>query len=98
MVLIIKESTYCKAFKLLTINFGILKPKIGQLHPKPLSIILGLDLLINTELNYNCTHGLYLFLRSNCCKKLTLTLLTHKSPKYTIVSVEINNFLYKLDH
>ena len=37
----------------------------------------------------------YYFLRSNCCKKLTLTLLTHISPKHTIVSIEINNFLYK---
>ena len=27
----------------------------------------------------NCTHVLFLFLRPNCCKKLTLNLLPHKS-------------------
>ena len=41
---------------------------------------------------YNCTFVLCLFLRSNCCKKSTLTLLTHKSPKRIIVSIEINHF------
>ena len=35
---------------------------------------------------------------ANSCKKLTLTLLTHKSPKHTIASIEINHFLYKLNH
>ena len=30
--------------------------------------------------------------------KLTLTLLTRKSPKHIIVSFEINHFLYKLNH
>ena len=45
---------------------------------------------------YNCTYVLFLFLRSNCCKKLTLTLLTHESPKHTIVSID--PFLYKLNH
>ena len=47
---------------------------------------------------YNCTYGLNLFLRSNYCKKLTLTVLTHKSPKHTIVSIEINHILHKLNH
>ena len=51
-----------------------------------------------TPNRYNFTYGLYLFLRSYCCKKLTLALLTHKSPKHTIVSVEKNHFLYKLNH
>ena len=31
-------------------------------------------------------------------QKLTLTLLTHKSPNYTIMSIGINHFLYKLNH
>ena len=30
-------------------------------------------------------------------QNLTLTLLTHKSPEHTIVSIEINHFLYKLN-
>ena len=46
---------------------------------------------------YNCTYALVLFLRSNCCKTPTLTLLTYKSPKHTIVSIEINHFLCKLN-
>ena len=41
---------------------------------------------------YNCTYVLFLFLRSNWCKKLIRTLLTHKSPKHTIMSIEINHF------
>ena len=43
------------------------------------------------------TYVLFLFLRSIFCQKLTLTLLTHKSPKRTVVSIESNNFLYKWD-
>ena len=46
---------------------------------------------------YNCTYVLFLFLRYHCCKKSTLTLLTHKYPKHTIVSSEMNHFLYKLN-
>ena len=37
---------------------------------------------------YNCIYVLFLFLRSNCCKKLTLSLFTHKPPKQTIVSID----------
>ena len=47
---------------------------------------------------YYCTYILVLFLRSICLQKLTLTLLTHKSPKPTILGIEINHFLYKLNH
>ena len=47
---------------------------------------------------YNCTYVFFLFLRSNCCKNLILTLLIHKSLKHIIVSIEINHFLYKLNH
>ena len=47
---------------------------------------------------YYWTYVLFLFLRSNCCKKLTLNLITHKSSKHTIVSIEIKRFLYKLNH
>ena len=42
---------------------------------------------------YNCTCVLFLFFRSNFCKKPTMTFSTHKSPKHTIVSIEMNNFL-----
>ena len=45
---------------------------------------------------YNCTHVLFLVLRSNSYKKFTLTLLTHKSTNHNIISYEINHFLYKL--
>ena len=45
-----------------------------------------------TPNRYSCTYVLFSFLRSNCCKKQTLTLLTHKSPKHTIVSIEIKPF------
>ena len=39
---------------------------------------------------YKCAYVLFLFLRSNCCKKLTLTLLIRISPKQTIVILKIN--------
>ena len=55
-------------------------------------IILHVNSLMPTR--YNCTYVLCLFLRSNCCKKLILTLLTHKSPKHTSMSIEINHFHY----
>ena len=42
----------------------------------------------------NCTYVLFLILRYNCCKKLILTLFTHKSPKHTIEGIEINHSLY----
>ena len=35
---------------------------------------------------------------SHCCKKPTLTFLTHKCPNHTIVRIGINHFLYKLNH
>ena len=47
---------------------------------------------------YNCTYVLLLFLRSRCCKKLILSMLTHKSPKHTMMGIEINHTHYKLNH
>ena len=47
---------------------------------------------------YYCNYILFLLLRSICRQKLTLTLLTHKSPMPNIVSIEINHFHYKLNH
>ena len=41
---------------------------------------------------YNYTYVLFLFLRSNCYKKPTLSLLTRKSPKHTIVNNEQKSF------
>ena len=38
---------------------------------------------------YYCTYTLVFFLRSICRQKLTQTLLTHKCPKPTIVSIKI---------
>ena len=45
---------------------------------------------------YNCTYVLLSFLRFNCCKKLILTLLNHKSPKRTILRIEINQLKVNL--
>ena len=61
------------------------------------SKVKGYQSMFNPLMPKMPMHGLFLFLRSSCCKKLTLTLLTHKSPKHTIVSIEINHFLYKLN-
>ena len=59
-------------------------------HEKVLKPVLN-PLMPN---RYNCTYVLFLFLRFNCCKKQIRTLLNHTS---TIVSIEINHFVYELN-
>ena len=75
---------------------SMLTLKIIWLWARPIQLkpqVNSLNLLVSNR--YYCTYILVLFLRSICLQKLTLTLLNHKSPKPTI---EINHFLYKLNH
>ena len=62
-----------------------------HLTPTVLPIKLLNPLIPN---RYNCTYVLFL-VEGPIVVKRTVTLLTHKSLKHTIVSIESDHFLYK---